>query len=67
MPEPMDFLKRFRKDKEAWEQLMAWLNKLDVETVQRYDAAKDYNEWLLAKGARMKLLEIKSRLTREDT
>lgn len=62
----MDFLKHFQKDKAAWANFLAWLNKLDAETVQKYDASKDFNEWLVAKGGRLKVLEIKMRLTRED-
>ena len=63
----MDWLTRLKKDKETYEGFLAWLNKLDAETIQKYDAAKDFNEWLLAKGGRLKVQEIKMRLTREDT
>ena len=62
----MHFLMHFQKDKAAWAQFLAWLNKLDTETIQKYDAAKDFNEWLLAKGGRLKMLEIKLRLTKEE-
>lgn len=63
----MEWLKRLKKDKETWEGFLVWLNKLDAETVQKYDAAKDFNEWLLAKGGRLKVQEIKLRLLREET
>lgn len=62
----MHFLTHFQKDKAAWAQFLAWLNKLDAETIRAYDAAKDYNEWLLAKGGRNKVQEIIRRLTKEE-
>lgn len=66
MPDDMQWLRQLRKDKEVWTGLLGWLNKLDRETVQKYDAAKEFPDWLLAKGARSFYLEVKSRLTRED-
>lgn len=62
----MLWLKTLKRDKEAWADFQAFIKLLDVETIQKYDAAKEYPEWLLAKGSREFLFSLKLRFMTEE-
>lgn len=62
----MEWLARLRKEKDLYAGLIEFINKLDSATIQGYDSAKDFNEFLVAKGRRSMILELKLRLTREE-
>lgn len=47
----------------AYQEFLEWLQRLDAETLHRYDGVKGWEDFLRAKGAREFFLGLKSRLT----